>query len=179
MNFLKDLWESLFGNKVESVFQDWVLSLSFKQQTGLMTVIRGTDKHNGNCMESKDITKMLRFIILKDADKKKQFMSGYVVKLNKVIHFLKKEYRTNQHRVEHLTGTAFNINQNHPNNYTMEYWSSIGKIISSYIKTYNRKISEDKIINLKKIKKLQKQHMDYLVVSRNALIQKRYNGNLR
>ena len=56
-----DLWNinSFCPNyKEKIVLQDWVLELNMKQQSGLMSVLRGTDKINGNCERSKKITKM-------------------------------------------------------------------------------------------------------------------------
>lgn len=59
----------------ESVVQDWVKSASFKQQTVLLSALRGCDGKNKEDI-SKFITRQLRNIILKNADKNSKFMHG-------------------------------------------------------------------------------------------------------
>ena len=126
-------------NYKEPVTQGWVNNLDLKQQTGLLSVIRGNDTENGKCVESKKITRMLRYIILKDADKKNSFMSDIVLKQNKVINFLFKIYPDNKHWVEHIVGAAFNIKRNHPHEYVREYWGAVGGVLSHKIRTYKEK----------------------------------------
>lgn len=139
---LKKLYNKLLNINDNFVLQDWTKNLTFKQQTGLISTIRGNDAKNGTCYESKEITKMIRFLVLKDADKKTEFMTNKVLKQNRVIRFLKESYPTNQHWVEHIIGTAFNFKHNHPNNYVKEYWGGIGSIAQNNIKMFNAQEKE-------------------------------------
>lgn len=135
---LKKLFNRCSNN---SLFQDWVVLLPcLTKQSSLISAIRGTDIKNGECEESKKITRMLRYIIVYDVKKKnKHYMSSIVLQQNKVIKFLIKIYPYNKHWVEHICGAAFIIKQYHPNKYIAEYWGSIGSIVSYKIRDYNRK----------------------------------------
>ena len=127
------------NDKQNIVMQDWVTKLSLKEQSSLISVLRGNDSNNGTCTESKNITKMLRYIISKDAGKKSSYMSNYVVRQSKVIGFLFKSYKDNKHWVEHVVSAAFHIKRNHPDNYVREYWGNIAVTTSSRINSWKEK----------------------------------------
>jgi hypothetical protein len=58
---------------MNSVVQDWVSSASFKQQTVLLSALRGCDGKNKEDI-SKFITRQLRGVMLKNADSRSGFM---------------------------------------------------------------------------------------------------------
>lgn len=57
----------------KSVVQDWVMSASFKQQTVLLSALRGCDGKNKEDI-SKFITRQFRGVILHNADQSSGFM---------------------------------------------------------------------------------------------------------
>ena len=138
---------NIFLKKDNIVLKDWVLVLTLKQQCGLRASIRGTDKDNGTCKISKNITKMLRYLILKNADKKQSFMTEDVIKAHNITDFLAKEYPYNKHWVEHILTTSFNIKQNHPNNYVRAYWGEIALSLTFKIKEYKKEHKKQEKIN--------------------------------
>lgn len=134
----------LFYYRRASLLQDWVCELDLVTQSSLVSVLRGTDLDNGNCKESKNITRMLRYIIVVDAKKKKSYTSDYVVHQSKVVGFLVKSFPNNSHWVEHILGVAFHIRKHHPDRYVCEYWGSVFNTCNGRINSW--KIKERKRI---------------------------------
>lgn len=68
---LSTMWDTLNNNLV---VQPWFINLTFKQQTVILSALRGCD---GKCKEdiSKKITRFYRSIILKNADNTSSFMT--------------------------------------------------------------------------------------------------------
>jgi len=140
---IKKLFKTNSSNdKQNIVIQDWVTKLNLKEQSSLISVLRGSDSNNGTCTESKNITKMLRFIISKDAGKKSSYMSDYVVRQSKVIGFLFKSYKDNKHWVDHVISAAFHIKRNHPDSYVREYWGNVAITASNRISSWEKKESK-------------------------------------
>lgn len=108
----------------EHIFQDWVLDLTQTEQSTLASTLRGTDKDNGTCQKSKEITRMLRFLISNPV-KAKGYMSDKVLKVYTVNSFLKDELRTNRHWVEHIIYAGFIISKRHPNPYVRSFWGTV------------------------------------------------------
>ena len=121
------------------VLEDWVLTLPMKEQCSLLSVVRGNDKDNGTCEYSKRVTKMLRYLILRNVGKKYTYMSEDVIKRNTVINTLYNQYPTNKHFVDHVMQAGFLVASDHPNNYIREYWGNVSSALYSKIKSYKRK----------------------------------------
>ena len=56
------------------VLQEWVTKLSWKEQTGLISAIRGEDNDGAGTTDTKALTKLVRKIVLNNADPKTEFM---------------------------------------------------------------------------------------------------------
>jgi hypothetical protein len=141
------------------ILQDWVCDLDLVVQSSLISVIRGTDMNNGMCDESKNITKMLRYIIVNDAKKKNSYMSDYVINQSKVIGFLVKSYPDNKHWVDHVVGVAFHIKRNHPDKYVCEYWGNVAHIYNNRIKNWKAK-EKKRIEKEQYIKRVYEKYLD-------------------
>jgi len=129
---LEGIKEKLCGRLVPT--RSWVNKIDPRLQSTLFSILRGTDKDNGACIESKKITKMFRYIIQKDLGKKFNYMSSDVVRVNVVVNFLIKEYLNNKHWVEHVISAAYIISKHHPDSYVKEYWGSINRVCYGKIK---------------------------------------------
>ena len=136
---IKVKWLTLFRNgkdnnvyKVkESVLQDWVGECTLKQQTTLLSVIRGSDNE---CVSAKNITKMLRYLILTNADKGTEFMSDNILSTGKVVKYLKDNYGSNKHWVEHIVYAGFVIGKYSSNPYAKRYWLTVAGSVNNWIR---------------------------------------------
>jgi hypothetical protein len=117
--------------KPKSVLQPWVSECTLKEQTTLLSVIRGNDNE---CVSAKNITKMLRYIILVNADKSTTFMDDKILPVGKVVNYLKNQYADNPHWVEHVVYASFVIGKSCDNPYARRYWFSIGGSVNPEIK---------------------------------------------
>jgi len=135
----------------EPLLQDWVLDLPGKYQASLVASLRGNDNYNGSCKECKDVTKMLRYLIVNNIGKKNSYMSNHVMHMHKVIDYLIKMYPTNKHWVEHVLSAGYQVSRNHPNSYVRSYWGGIVAASNTRIDKWKKKekqrIETEKYIN--------------------------------
>lgn len=121
---------------INPVIQDWVMSLGWKEQTGLISAIRGVDlvfeKVNDEvARKSKSITRMIRFLVLNNADSRTGFMTDKVMDNSKVLSllmYLNSRIDTGElssHWFDHIMVAINIIKSSHPNPYVRVYWSSI------------------------------------------------------
>lgn len=116
-----------------SVLQPWVEKLSWKEQTGLISAIRGVDDTDANGYEDlKKITKMLRYLILNNADNSTQFMTDQIMEadflksvLNIEASYVKNSKYAEGHWYSHILMAIKIIMHKHPNPYTKKYWYDI------------------------------------------------------
>jgi hypothetical protein len=114
------------------VIRDWVFELNWKLQTGLISSIRGIDAPDNDIgtelMEDcKSITKMLRYIILNDADNRTNFMSDRVVFVSKVVSTLEsiKAIGKYNHWYDHIVLAMKTIGRNNPSDYVRHYYRQV------------------------------------------------------
>lgn len=126
-------------NKHEAVLQDWVCKLNFKQQTGLISAIRGFDGEEGESFgySLKDLTRMVRGVILKNADSSTKFMSLTPLDKNDVVDTLAKwtEYIKDWHWLNHIVMAMHTISLYHYNEYTKLYYLEV-------CQAYARRVNE-------------------------------------
>lgn len=116
-----------------SVLQPWVEKLSWKEQTGLISAVRGIDDTEANGYDDlKKITKMLRYLILNNADNKTEFMTDKIMEadylksvLNIEASYVKNSKYTEGHWYAHILLAIKIIMNKHPNPYTKKYWAGI------------------------------------------------------
>lgn len=131
-----------------------MLELDPKTQSTLIASLRGNDKDNGCCSDSKKITKMLRYIIVNNVGKRKSYMSNYVYRTDIAVKIILTDYLNNKHWVSHTLAAGFMISKYHSDNYIRVYWNSVVNIC-------NAKIT--------KINKVEKQRLDKLVYVNNVI----------
>jgi hypothetical protein len=116
----------------ELVLQPWLSKLSFKEQTGLLSAIRGIDDKDDDELypELKNVTKMIRFIVLKNADDKTEFMTtevndpkDMVIALNIHAEQIKNSKYEQGHWYQHILMAVRTILKKHPSPYIRFYWS--------------------------------------------------------
>ena len=107
------------------LMKDWVLELEPYKQSTLVSVLRGSDSNNGNDIDTKAITKMLRYLIVNDVKNKSTYMNNKVLMQQKTIDTLVNNFPNNRHWVEHVLSAAFHIKDKHPDNYVREYWAKV------------------------------------------------------
>lgn len=115
---------------INPVLQDWVMTLNWKEQTGLISAIRGVDINDNEVIEKecKSITRMIRFLVLNNADSKTNFMTDEVLAPSDIVNKL--EYLYDQislgnlplHWSSHIFGALKIIIEKHPNKYIRLYW---------------------------------------------------------
>lgn len=131
-------------NKHETVLQDWVCKLNFKQQTGLISAIRGFDGEEGESFgySLKDITKMVRGVILKNADSSTKFMSLSPLNTSDVVDTLVKwtEHKEDWHWLNHIVMAMHTISLYHYNDYTKLYYLELCKEYARQVKCINERI---------------------------------------
>lgn len=127
------------------VIQDWVLTLDWKKQSALLSVLRGPDIFDDNTM-AKNIVKMLRYLILNNADTRTNYMTNEVISSDIVIETLtlvdiklKEAFvqcrisgrvEVTNHWYDHIVYAISIIANNHPSNYVRSYWSKINDELS-------------------------------------------------
>lgn len=116
-------------NVKSPVLQDWVLSLSWKAQTCLISAIRGLDATDGLSDEiindAKKITRMIRFAVLNNADKSTGFMTNEADDIDStrlIINGLSNGV-VSEHWYDHMYKALDIISKNHPHGYIKSYWS--------------------------------------------------------
>ena len=135
-------------NKHEAVLQDWVCKLNFKQQTGLISAIRGFDGEEGESFgySLKDLTKMVRGVILKNADSSTKFMSLTPLDKNDVVDTLAKwsEHVKDWHWLNHIVMAMHTISLYHYNEYTKLYYLEVCQAYARRVNEVNIRL--DKIL---------------------------------
>ena len=132
-------------NKKEnnSVLMDWVISLSWKEQTGLISAIRGYDnseniKNTDNAIFLKELTKMIRFLVLNNADKNTSFMTEEIIPIEKIREMLLSDAMTKDiidiHWLGHIKMASRIIYRKHPSNYTRYFYKRVYDIVVECIK---------------------------------------------
>lgn len=122
---------------INSVLQEWVMTLKWKAQTGLISAIRGVDmidvdptdtNINNKC---KTITKMIRYLVLNNADSRTNFMIDIIPTIDELVDVLN-EIReqvslgvVSNHWFNHIFLAINIILDNHPNAYTRMYWLTV------------------------------------------------------
>ncbi len=122
---------------INPVLQEWVMTLKWKDQTGLISAIRGVDmigvdptdiEVSNKC---KSITKMIRFLVLNNADSRTNFMTDKVIILDKLVDnllYLHKQVSlgiVSNHWFDHILLAIKSIRAFHPNPYTRIYWDTV------------------------------------------------------
>lgn len=113
------------------VLQDWVVELSWKEQTGLISAIRGLDlpEDSDYYKESKTITKMLRYLILNNADSKTSFMELDVVyhenDVSDVLYTISNLGSMYKHWYDHIMMAINIIVNKHDNPYVRHYYKGV------------------------------------------------------
>lgn len=125
-------------NKKDPVLQDWVMNLNWKMQTGLISSIRGYDndievEDNTDVVDIKSVVKMIRFLVLRNADSNTRFMSKYCLPEDAVVDILVnhveqsiKNY-TSLHWVKHIIMAIDIIMNYHHSSYVQHYWLNVSK----------------------------------------------------
>lgn len=131
----------------ESVMQDWTKKLYFKQQTSLISAIRGCDIPSST-QDEKDVVKVIRGLVLRDADGRSSFMSHYPMDVNKVLRTLvmaSQDYNK-WHWLNHVVSAFYSISLYHHNEYTKLYYLNLMK---AYALVVDQEIAkqDDKITN--------------------------------
>jgi len=133
--------------KEESVVHDWIIKIPLRKQGTLLSVIRGSDSYQGNDKQAKNITRMLRYIIVKESGKNPKYMSDKVVPIDTTIRVLKSRYANNRHWVEHIIGASKVIKVEYKENpYAQEYWGKVFEEMKLFTKEYWDNIHEQKRI---------------------------------
>lgn len=141
---------------INSVLQEWVMTLKWKAQTGLISAIRGVDmidvdptdtNINNKC---KTITKMIRYLILNNADSRTNFMIDIIPTIDELVDVLNEIHEqvslgvVSNHWFNHVFLAIKIIIDKHPNAYTRMYWLTV------YTK-YNISPADSKEVNLKEV----------------------------
>ena len=122
-------------NKKDPVLQDWVMNLNWKMQTGLISAIRGYDDdiETEDNNDVKSVVKMIRFLVLRNADGGTKFMSKYCLEEDEVVTILVnhienciKTYKS-LHWVKHMIMAIDIIMDYHHSSYVQHYWLNVGK----------------------------------------------------
>lgn len=125
-------------NKKDPVLQDWVMNLNWKIQTGLISAIRGYDndievEDNTDVIDIKSVVKMIRFLVLRNADSNTRFMTKYCLPEDAVVDILVnhveqsiKNY-TSLHWVKHIVMAIDIIMNYHHSSYVQHYWLNVSK----------------------------------------------------
>lgn len=125
------------SDMINPVIQEWVMTLKWKAQTGLISAIRGVDMIdvdptdidiNSKC---KTITKMIRYLVLNNADSRTNFMTDIIPTIEELVDVLN-EIReqvslgvVSNHWFNHIFLAIKIIMDKHPNAYTRMYWLTV------------------------------------------------------
>lgn len=131
------------SDKNTSVLQEWVTNqCSWKEQTGLISAIRGMDSDTMDGIplyvveEAKNITKMIRYLVLNNADNKTGFMSNKIVSSTTIVKTLSYDVCgdvLSKHWVGHILMAFKTISLKHPNIYTKKYYKDVLDEIATHI----------------------------------------------
>ena len=141
---------------VNPVLQEWVMCLNWKEQTGLISAIRGYDgvykvsSKSGDIL--KRITKMIRFLVIKNADKNTKFMSDEIISIESLKDYMDDILlNVDTHFIEHMLKAIKIIKDKHPSNYVRLFYKNLYDEITSLIEIYDRKIEleTDKFFHVK------------------------------
>lgn len=107
-----------------SVVQEWMNTLTFKQQTVVLVALRGFDGV-GKGDPSKPLIKALRATTLKNADPSAQDFMHVNLSWGQVVDFLERESHSYPlHWVMHFAHAAEIIGYKHPDVKTREWWNA-------------------------------------------------------
>lgn len=109
-----------------SVMKRWLSSLTLKQQTVLLSALRGCD---GKSKEdpSKTVTRNLRYVLLKNADNGTSFMKTEECLNKKFEMFIKNIDSYPMHFLFHLSHAVEIIGYKHPEEGVRELWMGVYK----------------------------------------------------
>lgn len=125
-------------NKKDPVLQDWVMNLNWKMQTGLISAVRGYDndievEDNTDVIDIKSVVKMIRFLVLRNADSNTKFMSKYCLPEDAVVDILVNHVEQaiknyiSLHWVKHIIMAIDIIMNYHHSSYVQHYWLNVSK----------------------------------------------------
>lgn len=122
-------------NKKDPVLQDWVMNLNWKMQTGLISAIRGYDDdiETEDNNDVKSVVKMIRYLVLRNADGSTKFMSKYCLEEDEVVTILVKHVEhciksySSLHWIKHIVMAIDIIMDYHHSSYVQYYWLNVGK----------------------------------------------------
>lgn len=110
------------------ILQDWVLELSFIKQSGLISCVRGVDFDEVETkiyLSSKRITRMLRYIIVKEDKRRNQnYLSNEIVPVRDCVEILLNETLP-KHWREHILYSFKIIATEHYDNYVRKYYRDV------------------------------------------------------
>ena len=121
------------------LMQSWVRKLDLKKQSSLIAALRGNDADNGTCVKCKEVTRMLRYLIVNNIGKRSSYMSDAVMNRNNVVKLLTNKYPTNRHWVKHVIDASYIIGNGHPSSYVRDYWLYIAKTLNYRMKEHDKK----------------------------------------
>lgn len=110
-----------------SILHNWIVELDLKDQTHLITVLRGCDIENDRL---KLVTKMLRFLIGKNFVKKTKYSDDNILNINKFVEILVYSRSISNHWLEHILLAIKIVAEKNPESYIRYYYNNI-------IKEYN------------------------------------------
>ena len=113
-----------------SVLQDWVTALHWKDQTTLISSIRGCDNEDD---DYKELTRSLRGLILNNADKPDKvggFMNVHTILTDVEIYDIINKAKSDtsvlgEHWLGHMAMAIQMLGKRHPNIYVRCYWSGV------------------------------------------------------
>lgn len=107
----------------DSVVRPWLANLSFKQQTVLLTALRGYDGVNKED-KSKPLVKCLRATILHNADSSSGFMVPKISSWD-VTQFFEDAHHYPSHWLLHFIHAAEIVGYNHPHALMRSWWMHV------------------------------------------------------
>ena len=132
--------DNIDKNKKDPVLQDWVMNLNWKMQTGLISAIRGYDNDlEDDNHDIKSVIKMIRFLVLRNADNSTSFMSKNCLSEDVLVDILfnhiDKCVKENKsiHWVKHLHMAIDIIMNYHHSSYVKYYWIKVAKMLNEKI----------------------------------------------
>ena len=154
------------NSKEESVMQDWTKKLYFKQQTSLISAIRGCDIPTAT-EDEKSVVKVIRGLVLRDADGRSKFMSHYPMDANKLLGTLvnASQYYNKWHWLNHVVSALYSISLYHHNEYTKLYYVNL---LKAYTQVIDKEI--DNVENKKEILYLCGKHFTMSKLEDNVVV---------
>ena len=136
-----------------NVVKVWLSSLTLKQQTVLLSALRGCD---GMPKEdpSKTVTRNLRYVLLKDADNTSSFMKTEEDLQEKFKKFIKNIDTYPMHFLFHLSHALEIIGYKHPEEKVRKLWMGMYKEICSACHMYpetekqlDKRLSDNEVVH--------------------------------